>query len=61
MDQHLQLQDPPKFTQIGIFGLKKMPSGNPETWGRCYDHNFLRFLAIFGEKNGVFLKNQCNY
>jgi hypothetical protein len=20
--QHLQLQDPPKFTQIGIFGLK---------------------------------------
>jgi hypothetical protein len=28
-------------------------------WGRCYDHNFLRFLPIFGEKNGVFLKNQC--
>jgi hypothetical protein len=24
--------------------------------GRCYDHNFLRF---FGEKIGVFLKNQC--
>jgi hypothetical protein len=24
------LQDPPKFTQIVIFGLKKMPSGNPE-------------------------------
>jgi hypothetical protein len=21
--QHLPLQDPPKFTQIGIFGLKK--------------------------------------
>jgi hypothetical protein len=27
--------------------------------GRCYDHNFLRFLTIFGEKNGAFLKNQC--
>jgi hypothetical protein len=28
------------------------------TRGRCYDHNFLRFLKIFGEKIGVFLKNQ---
>jgi hypothetical protein len=28
--QHLPLQVPPKFTQIGIFGLKIcMPSGNP--------------------------------
>jgi hypothetical protein len=25
------------------------------TSGRCYDHNFLRFLPI----SGVFLKNQC--
>jgi hypothetical protein len=25
-------------------------------WGRCYDHNFLRFSPIFGEKIGVFLK-----
>jgi hypothetical protein len=23
-------------------------------WGRCYDHNFLRFLPIFGEKNWRF-------
>jgi hypothetical protein len=30
-----------------------------DTWGRCYDHNFLRFLPFFGEKIGVFLKNQC--
>jgi hypothetical protein len=22
--------------------------------GRCYDHNFLRFLTIFGEKNWRF-------
>jgi hypothetical protein len=27
--------------------------------GRCCDHNLLRFLTIFGEKIGVFLKNQC--
>jgi hypothetical protein len=27
--------------------------------GRCYDHNFLRFLTIFSEKIGVFLQNQC--
>jgi hypothetical protein len=27
--------------------------------GRCYDHNFLRFSTIFGEKMAVFLKNQC--
>jgi hypothetical protein len=33
------LQDPPKFTQIGIFGLKK-PSGNPG-----YDHNCRRLSA----------------
>jgi hypothetical protein len=24
-----------------------------------YDHNFLQFLSIFGEKIGVFFKNQC--
>jgi hypothetical protein len=29
------------------------------TRGRCYDHNFLRFLPIFSEKIGIFLKNQC--
>jgi hypothetical protein len=29
--QHLPLQDPPKFTQMGIFGLKiYVPSGNPD-------------------------------
>jgi hypothetical protein len=25
-------------------------------WGRCNDHNFMRFLPIFGEKIGVFFK-----
>jgi hypothetical protein len=29
------------------------------TSGRCYDNNFLRFLTIFVEKNGFFLKNKC--
>jgi hypothetical protein len=29
------------------------------SWGRCYDHNFLRFSTIFGKKIGVFLKKQC--
>jgi hypothetical protein len=28
------------------------------THGRCYDHNYLRFLPIFCEKFCVFLKNQ---
>jgi hypothetical protein len=27
--------------------------------GQCFDHNFGRFLPIFGEIIGVFLKNQC--
>jgi hypothetical protein len=30
------------------------------SWGRCYNHNFLRFLSIFGEKMAFFLKNQYN-
>jgi hypothetical protein len=30
MYQHLQLQDPPKFTQIGNFLFETMPSGNPD-------------------------------
>jgi hypothetical protein len=34
-------------------------SDNQKNWGRCYDHNFLQFFPIFGEKFGVFLKYQC--
>jgi hypothetical protein len=30
-----------------------------DPWDRCYDLDFLRFFTIFGEKIGVFLKNQC--
>jgi hypothetical protein len=42
---------------IGWFFNKLIWS--PWSWGRCYDHNFLQLLTIFGEKIGVFLKNQC--
>jgi hypothetical protein len=28
-------------------------------WGRCYDHNFSRFLPILATKMGVFLNKQC--
>jgi hypothetical protein len=28
-----------------------------EIWGRCYDHNFLRFLPILGENIGFFQKS----
>jgi hypothetical protein len=35
MYQHLPLQDPPKLTQIGIFGLKKKTSGNAERDQKC--------------------------
>jgi hypothetical protein len=28
-------------------------------WGRCYDHNFLRFSPIFGEKIGDLLNTKA--
>jgi hypothetical protein len=31
------------------------------TRGRCYDHNFQRFLPIFGENIAIFLENQRDY
>jgi hypothetical protein len=44
-----------KFEEISgqFFRLSRV------TRGRCNDHNFRRFLLIFGEKIAVFLKNQC--
>jgi hypothetical protein len=27
--QYCQFRGPPKYTQMGIFGLKNLPSGNP--------------------------------
>jgi hypothetical protein len=31
------------------------------TGGRCCDHNFLRFLPIFGEQIGVFSKTNVMF
>jgi hypothetical protein len=46
-----------KPTQSGCSGEKQRRAKT--FWGRCYDHNFRRFLTILGEKIAVFLKNQC--
>jgi hypothetical protein len=42
-----------------LFSKAQSPNCNLCTRGRCYDNNFQRFFLIFGEKIGVFLKNQC--
>jgi hypothetical protein len=48
---------------IVCFFLRKAPfppkidgsnDQNIDPWGRCYDHNFLLFLPILGEKNRRF-------
>jgi hypothetical protein len=39
--QHLQMQYPPKFTQIGIW-FENMPSGNPGVDHRSRQKNMLR-------------------
>jgi hypothetical protein len=41
------------------YKLKFLYKMSINAWGRYYDHNFLRFSTIFGEKIGVFLKNLC--
>jgi hypothetical protein len=64
--QHFPFQGSPKYTKIGIIGMQIYHLAtllNPPTHcpirGRCYDHNFLQFFPIFGEKIGGFLKYQC--
>jgi hypothetical protein len=46
MYQHLLLQDPPKFTPVGIFGLKMCHLATPVT------------ITHFPAKNGNFIENQ---
>jgi ankyrin repeat protein len=46
------------LTDLGA-SYQKLVFAENHTRRRCYDNNFLRFLTIFGEKIGVFLKNQC--
>jgi hypothetical protein len=41
-----------------IFG-KNMANFERQTWGRCYDHNFLRFLPMFGKKLSFFSKTNA--
>jgi hypothetical protein len=48
--QNRSIGDPKDYAKSG---------GSFFSRGRCYDHNFGRFLQIFGEKNGVFSQNQC--
>jgi hypothetical protein len=48
MYQHLQLQDRPKFTQIGIFRFKNKPSGNPGRQPRGIDR--LAFESLLRTK-----------
>jgi hypothetical protein len=45
--------------QANLKSILSRVLGGRVTRDRCYDHNFLLFLTIFGEKIGVFLKNQC--
>jgi hypothetical protein len=49
----------PVVTKVGwgYFSLSCCKKYLLLTWGRCYDHDFLRLSA----KIGVFLKNQCYY
>jgi hypothetical protein len=45
----------PEIVGAGLYGTKV-----PRRYrSQCYDHNFFRFLPIFGEKVGVFLENHC--
>jgi hypothetical protein len=44
---------------IVFVAVKSRQIGLEKIWGLFYDHNFRRFLPIFGEKISAFLKNQC--
>jgi hypothetical protein len=44
LDQQVNPDDRIRHDRAIRFGLFC-----PFTWGRCYDHNFLRFLTNFGE------------
>jgi hypothetical protein len=48
LSKHLPLQDPPKFTQIGIFWFINLPSGNP---GGRRRRPWKMILQQVGQKN----------
>jgi hypothetical protein len=43
------------IAKYNFFLLKRLSK-----WGRCYDHNFLRFSPIFGEKRSCFSCSKSN-
>jgi hypothetical protein len=51
----------PPFVQARFDHTTHMLTSWDSTRGRCYDRNFLRFLPIFGVKNGVFLETNVTY
>jgi hypothetical protein len=48
----------PIFPPVNYYRYVKNEDKSSQTRGQCYDNYFRRFLPIFCEKNGVFLKNQ---
>jgi hypothetical protein len=50
-----------KFLTVAIleelYNSVSESSSRSVTWGRCYDHNFLRFSTILGGKLAFFSKN----
>jgi hypothetical protein len=50
MDQFLEFQ---RRSQASF--IRHALKNSDHSRDRCYDHNFLRFSTIFGEKIGVFL------
>jgi hypothetical protein len=40
------LQDPPKFTQIGIFGFENMPSGNPDAFHILDEKKYFKLFFL---------------
>jgi hypothetical protein len=57
--QQLRFQDPTKFTQIGIFGLKTMPSGNPGRGGPKFCLSSLLCFSSFHSNQFVLSPTQA--
>jgi hypothetical protein len=51
--QHLPLQDPPKFTEIGIFGLKIYHLATLAASGTRPASNFFKTLAHFHSQRDI--------
>jgi hypothetical protein len=60
-DQFCHLRDYPVFLPVKSPTVSSKtclttPIPRSQTWGRCYDHNFLRFSSIFCTKMAFFSK-----